>query len=571
MELVSFSVSNYRSVTSAYKLPIKRPTVLIGPNNEGKSNILRALVASLQFLTSLGGVRLSNGRITSVTRPKEIYDWARDFPVSLQTKSPDSETIFDLEFRLSAVEVEEFRVDVKSLLNGTLPIQLRFGAGVSKLVVTKPGKGGPALTRKAQSIARFVARHIHIAYIPAVRTGSAAKRIVDDLVERELALIESQPAFQAALKAVADLQRPVLANIATSIKLTLQVFLPNVKNVAVEISEDARYRALRRSSEIVIDDGTATPLDKKGDGVQSLAALSLMKHASHSGSSERQLVLAIEEPESHLHPRAIHQLRSVLDELSTQHQVILTTHCPLFVDRTNLRSNIIVNKKKASPAKNVAELREILGVRASDNLRNAEIALIVEGEDDRTELSALLPLASRRIGMALQTGFIAIDTLGGGTNLSYKLSQLRESLCTCHVLLDHDKAGLLSYEKAKAEGLIVPADVTHVICPSLDESEFEDMLEEQLYAEFIKNKYGASLASPKFKGKRKWSNRLRAAFEHQGKVWSGKVEMQIKADVAELVVGNPTKALNAHKKGSFDGLVVALEAKLSQLENAKVS
>jgi AAA15 family ATPase/GTPase len=56
MELVSFSVSNYRSVTSAYRLPIRRPTVLIGPNNEGKSNILRALVSSLQFLGSLGGV-----------------------------------------------------------------------------------------------------------------------------------------------------------------------------------------------------------------------------------------------------------------------------------------------------------------------------------------------------------------------------------------------------------------------------------------------------------------------------------------------------------------------------------
>ncbi|MBK8686880.1 MAG: AAA family ATPase [Betaproteobacteria bacterium] len=46
MELVSFSVSNYRSITSAYKLPIRSPTVLIGPNNEGKSNILRALVTS---------------------------------------------------------------------------------------------------------------------------------------------------------------------------------------------------------------------------------------------------------------------------------------------------------------------------------------------------------------------------------------------------------------------------------------------------------------------------------------------------------------------------------------------
>jgi putative ATP-dependent endonuclease of the OLD family len=569
MELVSFSVSNYRSITSAYKLPIRRPTVLIGPNNEGKSNILRALVASLQFLATLGGVRLRNDRITSVMRSREIFDWARDFPVSLQSKSPEGETVFELEFRLSGPEVDEFRADVRSSLNGTLPIQLRFGVNESKLIVLKQGKGGTALTSKAQVIARFVARHIHIAYIPAVRTATAATQIVNDLVDRELSLIETQPEYKAALKALADLQGPVLAQIAASIKTTLREFLPNVRDVAVGISEDARYRALRRSCEIVIDDGTATALDKKGDGVQSLAALSLMKHASHSGSSSRQLVLAIEEPESHLHPRAIHQLREVLDDLSSQHQVILTTHCPLFVDRTNLKSNILVNNKRASPAKNIGELRDTLGVRASDNLRNAEIALVVEGEEDRKALVALLPVNSKRIGTALQTGFMVIDTLGGGTNLSYKLSQLRETLCTCHSFLDHDRAGLTAYGKAESEGLALPADVTHVICPGLDEAEFEDMLDEPLYAEFIKNKYGASLASPKFKGKKKWSDRLKAAFEHQGKIWSPKVEGQIKADVADLVAANPSKSLNAHKRGAFDGLVVALEAKLDRLELGK--
>ena len=41
MRLVSFSVTNYRSITKAYKLPIRQATILIGPNNEGKSNILR--------------------------------------------------------------------------------------------------------------------------------------------------------------------------------------------------------------------------------------------------------------------------------------------------------------------------------------------------------------------------------------------------------------------------------------------------------------------------------------------------------------------------------------------------
>ena len=135
--------------------------------------------------------------------------------------------------------------------------------------------------------------------------------------------------------------------------------------------------------------------------------------------------------------------------------------------------------------------------------------------------------------------------------------------------LDHDKAGLNAFARAETDGLAVPADVTHVICPGLDESEFEDMLDESLYADFIKNKYGASLASPKFKGKKKWSDRLRAAFEHQGKVWTAKVEMQIKRDVADLIVANPSKALNTHKKGAFDGLLVALDAKLDTLELGK--
>ena len=47
MQLVSFSVTNYRSITAAYKLSVRQSTVLIGPNNEGKSNVLRALVTAL--------------------------------------------------------------------------------------------------------------------------------------------------------------------------------------------------------------------------------------------------------------------------------------------------------------------------------------------------------------------------------------------------------------------------------------------------------------------------------------------------------------------------------------------
>lgn len=117
--------------------------------------------------------------------------------------------------------------------------------------------------------------------------------------------------------------------------------------------------------------------------------------------------------------------------------------------------------------------------------------------------------------------------------------------------------------------MVIPADITHTICPGLDEAEFEDLLDEGLYASFMQNKYGASLASPKFKGKKKWSDRLRAAFEHQGKAWSSKLEAQVKDDVADLIVANPSKALNSHKRGSFDGLVAALEARLDIIDLGK--
>src|SRR3569833_3282695 len=86
MELVSFSVTNYRSITAAYKLPVKQATILIGPNNEGKSNILRALVTALEVLQSLGGRRITGGRIRTYYDNRETYFWPHDFPISLKEK-----------------------------------------------------------------------------------------------------------------------------------------------------------------------------------------------------------------------------------------------------------------------------------------------------------------------------------------------------------------------------------------------------------------------------------------------------------------------------------------------------
>lgn len=52
MNLSAFSVTNYRSITGTSKIPLGDFAVLIGKNNEGKSNILRALAVSMKILTT---------------------------------------------------------------------------------------------------------------------------------------------------------------------------------------------------------------------------------------------------------------------------------------------------------------------------------------------------------------------------------------------------------------------------------------------------------------------------------------------------------------------------------------
>jgi predicted ATP-dependent endonuclease of OLD family len=306
MKLAAVSVTNYRSIRAARKLPIKDLTVLIGPNNEGKSNILRALTTSLSVVASFGsqGSRLYRSRIQGLSRVRDdLYDWERDFPIELQHSKPDGESKFLLEFELLPDEVEEFRRDVNSNLNGRLPIEVTLGQKDPGFRVVKRGPGGPALSKKANAIGQFIAARISVEHIPAVRTAQEAERVVREIVQRELLTVDVDEQLQAALTEIERKQAPVLRALSTELQETLSEFLDDVTGVDVRLSQTDLAESFRRSIEVIVDDGTPTELRHKGDGVQSLAALSLLRHSWQRSAGGRQLVLAIEEPESHLHPR----------------------------------------------------------------------------------------------------------------------------------------------------------------------------------------------------------------------------------------------------------------------------
>lgn len=569
MKLKSFTVQKYRSIIAAKRIPTGRTTILVGPNNEGKSNILRALVTAMNILTRERYVRGQTGRIRGGLRNRRTYDWETDFPIALQEKQPKGETVVILEFELTPEDLDAFRAKIGSRLTGTLPLQIAVGQNGYRVTVHKRGPGSVTLSQKSDQIAKFVTDRIDFQHIEAIRTASAAEEVVSDMVAKELQQLEDVTEYQDALRKVDELQKPILSNLSASIHRTLQQFLPDIKAVSVQIPPVARYRALRMGCEIEVDDGTATLLQYKGDGAQSLAALGIIRHASESGARGKYLVIAIEEPESHLHPAAIHKLKQVLDELSDKHQVLITTHNPLFVDRRTIHNNVIVKGSRAKPAQSVGQVRDILGVRAADNLRHAELVLVVEGEDDRVALRALLSHHSPTLEEALRQGTLGIDTLAGGSNLTYKLTLLRQSLCETHACLDNDKAGREAFEKARTQGLITDADLNMCVCQGLTESELEDLYDASVYRDLLQNRWRVSIDSPRFKSKKKWTDRIADCFGHCGKHWTDRLAVDVKTAVAEAVAAAPAAALNAHHKACFDSLVKALEDRLKARAEAQ--
>ena len=111
MKLSYFSVTNYRSITVAHKIEVSGTTVLIGKNNEGKSNILRSLQVAMLILqrhAKFSGLK----RSLRSSYEEKLYDWSRDFPVQLQSRKSGTQTVFKLDFSLDDNDIQEFKGEI---------------------------------------------------------------------------------------------------------------------------------------------------------------------------------------------------------------------------------------------------------------------------------------------------------------------------------------------------------------------------------------------------------------------------------------------------------------------------
>lgn len=574
MRIQNLQVERFRSISKA-SVSLEDFTVLVGANNEGKSNILRALIMSMDALAGFSDASGTRYRLEPHRRhwlgqrqSNRRYSWEEDFPFG-KRGSGTQKTFVSIDFVLDDDEIEKFTNRLGSQLNGVLPIKLSFDpTGFVEFSVVKQ-RIGPSLSKKAAEIATFVAENIAVEYVPAVRDAHSATRAVQSLVWSELnQLFDSNTRYKKAVETLRTLEDKKLKEISAAIEEPLRRFMPDIGSVEIAVSPDS-FPGRHPTDEyrIKLDDGEMTALSMKGDGVQSLTTMALIRRAALERS--KPFLLAVEEPEAHLHPEAIHALASVLGEISSEQQVIVSTHSPLLVNRLSIASNIIVADGQASAAESISQIRDCLGVRVGDDLHAAELSLLVEGPEDRRSLAAILPSQSAAIEQAISTGRLAIVELGGASKLSSELRRNADGLLRSIVLLDSDKAGNTAATFATDDGLLAIADLFQTFSPGKDEAEFEDLLSPPLYMAALNDYFGTSLTkiepgANSGAGKAKWSDRLKMCLKSSGKPATKPRIAAAKAILVDQIELDPENALNSHGEELIKALVARIEIVLAK-------
>ena len=178
-------------------------------------------------------------------------------------------------------------------------------------------------------------------------------------------------------------------------------------------------------------DDLAIPIAKMGTGLGNVIAMLYV-----ALTAREPQVIAIDEPNAFLHPRALRELLAILESIGAQHQYIMTAHSPDVITAVNLSSIVLLDfDGTCTTAKRVNEFDLFalrghladLGIRITD-LHSRDRVLWVEGQTEELLVPDLLRYACPEI--AASTAVLRVERTGTFSRKGVKPSEVAD-LYTC--------------------------------------------------------------------------------------------------------------------------------------------
>lgn len=425
MRLSRFVVENYTRFP-AVELAVRDHLVLVGANDVGKTSLLGCLNILLGASIQQIYQTLSVDHFVDPSLPVV-------FRATLVNFTDDERAAFP----------DDIAIDVDSNESLTIELEVRVSDDDPDSVVVRryfPETSGRAVSREQLGLLGW-----H--FLPASR--SAANDLMDgrrsplrtllssaDLGEGGESLRQSLEQFNELLS-----QNPALAGLRERIAMQLSQSMPKgvePEELSLRTTADPNADPLEDVSLFVRRGDQHAALRDQSDGVRQLMTMSFFDLAREAAN-----IVAVDEPELHLHASSQRAVADLFAHGSTQR--IIVTHSPYILQRFEPSHLAVISPDRSVKQVADAELNLVEKERASwwsPHLLEALTArhvLLVEGVADRIFVEA----AARSLGVSLDRIGVTVLDIGGAENFRHVNRLLGEKGFALDLsgLVDHAESG----------------------------------------------------------------------------------------------------------------------------------